>query len=159
MSESPKASPRRHILGYGRGISLYRIAQQAHGGCMVCGDVGCNPGSLGVEFVQAGDGAVKASFPVTSRHQGYDGLLHGGMIGTLLDAAMTHCLFAQGIQALTAEMTVRFIAPIETGGRVTVTARLLGQTHGIYRLESEMFRKKQLLARAAAKFVRPKTEF
>lgn len=38
----------------------------------------------------------------------YIDLLHGGIASTLLDAAMTHCLLSKGIEALTAELNVRF---------------------------------------------------
>ena len=97
-----------------------------------------------------------APFQVTARHQGYDGLLHGGMTSTLLDAAMTHCLFARGVQALTAELKVRFISPVCTGQQVMVTADLVGSKRGIYQLEAQVTQGQQVLARASAKFIEPK---
>ncbi|WP_282597464.1 ferritin-like domain-containing protein [Dickeya oryzae] len=85
-------------------------------------------------FSEHPDGSVCADYTADHRHQGYTGLLHGGMTSTLLDAAMTHCLFMQGVQALTAELTVRFISPVCTGDKLMVCARLLGQRRGIYLL-------------------------
>jgi acyl-coenzyme A thioesterase PaaI-like protein len=52
---------------------------------------------------------VRTTRPITGIK--YTGLLHGGMTSTLLDAAMTHCLFMQGVQALTAELTVDSFHP------------------------------------------------
>ncbi|WJV56093.1 PaaI family thioesterase [Prodigiosinella aquatilis] len=102
---------------------------------------------------------------VSSQHQGYSGLLHGGITSTLLDAAMTHCLFMQGITALTAELTVRFMAPIRVSQALTVCARLLGQRRSIYQLEAwlvsglhiagQNIAANQRLARASAKFIAP----
>lgn len=124
-----------------------------HAGCMVCGDRERNPDTLGLVFVDTGDGGVTARFRPTPRHQGYEGLLHGGMIATLLDAAMTHCLFEQGISALTAELVVRFVAPVGIGREVTVTARLLEKKRKVYGLTATMTDGESTLARATAKFI------
>jgi len=123
---------------------------------MVCGTVENNPDTLRLAFSQDSEGIVTAPFQVTSRHQGYEGLLHGGMASTLLDAAMTHCLFTHGIQALTAELTVRFIAPVRTEQQVMLTAHLVGHRRGIYQLEALITQEQQILARASAKFIEPK---
>jgi acyl-coenzyme A thioesterase PaaI-like protein len=77
------------------------------------------------------------------------------MTSTLLDAAMTHCLFMQGVQALTAELTVRFISPVCTGDKLMACARLLGQRRGIYQLEAWLAKGQQKVARATAKFIVP----
>ncbi|ELR66631.1 hypothetical protein C942_04329 [Photobacterium marinum] len=137
-------------------MEQYQITKQAHDNCIACGRVDNNPDSLGLTFMPQQDGSVSASFDVSARYQGYDGFLHGGMISTLLDAAMTHCLFAQGIQALTAELTVRFSTPVEIGQKVRLKARLTGQRRGIYQLEASITDEQQLLARATAKFIEPK---
>ena len=134
----------------------YDAARRAHASCMICGDLGCNADSLGLSFVQDGEGGVSSLFTAEPRHQGYDGLLHGGMICTLLDAAMVHCLFAQGVCALTAEMTVRFVAPVEVGQQVMLSARFVDKRRGIYRVDASLNCKRQVFARANAKFVEPK---
>jgi acyl-coenzyme A thioesterase PaaI-like protein len=67
---------------------------------------------------------------------------------------MTHCLFMQGVQALTTELTVRFISPVCTGDKLMVCARLLGQ-RGIYLLEAWLTKGQQTVARATAKFIVP----
>lgn len=66
-----------------------------------------------------------------------------------------HCLFMQGVQALTAELTVRFISPVCTGDKLMVCARLLGQRRGIYLLEAWLTKGQQTVARATAKFIVP----
>ncbi|WP_299017714.1 PaaI family thioesterase [uncultured Photobacterium sp.] len=137
-------------------MDQYQVTKQAHDNCIACGRVDHNPDSLGLAFTLGPDGTVTAPFKVSTRYQGYDGLLHGGMISTLLDAAMTHCLFAQGIQALTAELTVRFSKPVEVGQEIMLKARILGQRGGIYQLEARITQGRQLLARGKAKFIEPK---
>ncbi len=122
---------------------------------MVCGLREHNSDSLGLVFSPQFDGTVSAPFVVSPKHQGYTGLLHGGMTSTLLDAAMTHCLFSQGIQALTAELTVRFMEPIRLGQTLMVCAKMLGQRRGIYQLEAWLMAGQQKVARASAKFIAP----
>lgn len=141
----------------------YLNAKLSHDQCMACGSRENNPDSLELFFSQHPDGSVRAPFVVSLKHQGYTGLLHGGVISTLFDAAMTHCLFMHGIKALTAELTVRFIAPVRVGQTITICARLLGQRHGIYQLEAwllpELYiAEEQCLARASAKFIIPPNE-
>ena len=60
-----------------------------------------------------------------------------------------------GVQALTAELTVRFISPVCTGEKLMVCARLLGQRRGIYQLEAWLTKGQQKVARATAKFIVP----
>lgn len=136
-------------------MNSYQSAQQSHAHCMICGSHENNPDSLKLVFSPQEDGSVCAPFVVSHKHQGYTGLLHGGMTSTLLDAAMTHCLFMQGIQALTAELTVRFMVPIHLGQTVTVFAKMLGQRRGIYQLEAWLVAGHQRVARASAKFIAP----
>jgi hypothetical protein len=82
-------------------------AQNKHAHCFICGDQ--NPRSLGLEFQAVDVDTVCATFQASPELQGYDGILHGGVIAALLDAAMTHCLFHRGIQAMTGDLHVRFL--------------------------------------------------
>jgi uncharacterized protein (TIGR00369 family) len=77
-----------------------------HPRCMVCGDA--NGHGLRLDFTVAADGSVSAVFQCEESLEGYAGIVHGGMVSSLLDGAMTNCLFARGIVAVTAELTVRF---------------------------------------------------
>lgn len=130
-----------------------RVADDSHRGCLICGDPRHNPYSLQLTFVVSDDGSVQGDFTASARHQGYNGLIHGGITSTLLDAAMTHCLFAAGIQALTAELKVRFVAPIAIGDALVINARLLASRRNLHRLEAEITRDQHCLARATATFI------
>ena len=85
--------------------------------------------------------------------QGYDTQVHGGVIASLLDAAMTHCLFAAGVQALTAELVVRFVAPITIGDQLRISARLLTSRRNLHRLEAEILRGNRTMAHGTATFI------
>lgn len=121
----------------------------SHDACFVCGR---NP-SLGLRF-RFSEGGVAAKLRVRREWQGYAGFMHGGMIATLLDAAMTHCLFHYQIEAMTADLQVRYLEPVPCTGTIDVTARLTGQRKLIYELSAELSVAGRIKARAKAKFMR-----
>ena len=107
---------------------------------------------LGLRFHASG-AAVKASLRAKPKWQGYAGALHGGMTATLLDAAMTHCLFNQGIEAMTADLQIRYLAPVPCSGLIELQARLIGQRKHVYELAAELHVDGAVKARAKAKFM------
>ena len=136
-------------------MTPYQRAKQSHAHCVVCGKVVEHASPFDLHFTPDGDSGLCASLQVTAQHQGYNGLQHGGLTATLLDAAMTHCLFRQGVMAVTAELTVRYLAPIQIGDRLQLAATVLQQRHGIYQLTATLHRETTLVARGNAKFLRP----
>jgi acyl-coenzyme A thioesterase PaaI-like protein len=124
-------------------------APESHSSCMVCGKN--NP--IGITFTPQGDSVI-AVFQAKPQWQGYSGLLHGGMISTLLDAAMTHCLFHHGIEAMTASLKVRFLEPVPCTGMLKVKATLGDQRRHVYLLKAELAASGRCLARAEARFIR-----
>jgi len=130
---------------------LDRTRQAAHPLCAVCGRAGdCG---LGLHFRLCPDGAVEAEFNCPERFQGYRGILHGGVTSSLLDGAMTNCLFARGVVAVTAEMTVRFRHPIRLDQPLVVRARVVDRLPPLYRVEAQALQAGQLMAKAAGKFM------
>lgn len=122
---------------------------QSHAACMVCGQ----NDSLSLQF-QGDDNGVEAFFKANSRWQGYKGVLHGGMISTLLDAAMTHCLFHFGIEAMTADLQVRFIKPVPCSQMLELRAELLTERRSLYQLCAKLLCNGEVMARGEAKFMR-----
>ena len=116
--------------------------------CQVCG---ANH-SLGLRF-KTSECGVTASIQASPEWQGYEGIMHGGMIATLLDAAMTHCLFHNQIEAMTAALNVRYLAPVRCTGHIDVAARLIGRRRLVYELSAELRVAGEIKARADAKFM------
>lgn len=137
-------------------MNTYQACLQSHANCVACSDGVQNPHSLQLKFTPSADNKVTAYYRVDEKHQGYTNLLHGGIASTLLDAAMTHCLLSQGIEALTAELNIRFHAPIKIGDSVQIIGRLLSQRRGIYLLEASLSVAKQICVKATGKFIQPK---
>ena len=89
--------------------------------CFACGQL--NPGGLHLEFEVARDRA-EARYTALQRHQGYDGLLHGGVVTALLDEAMGWAIFHQGIWGVTAKLEVTFRRPVPVGEEIVVSGQL-----------------------------------
>jgi uncharacterized protein (TIGR00369 family) len=130
---------------------MQRIRAMTHAGCAVCGATDCR--GLHVHFRARPDGRVTGVFKGHPDLQGYPNTLHGGMVSTLLDAAMTNCLFAHGFAAVTAELTVRFLRPVAADRPVTMSAWIEKSWRRLHFLAAELRQEGELMATAAAKFL------
>ena len=129
-----------------------RDAQQhAHPHCFACGDR--QAGGLGLAFRVQPDGGVAADWHCPAEFQGFDGILHGGLIATLMDSAMVHALFARGVVARTAELSVRYRHPVRADNPAHVVARLCSQTGPLYCLKAEVYQAGAVRASAQGKFM------
>jgi acyl-coenzyme A thioesterase PaaI-like protein len=108
---------------------------------------------LGLSFGVGERDTVCASFQGFPELQGYNGILHGGVVSALLDAAMTHCLFHRGVEAVTGDLRVRFLRPVPCSSVLQLQARVLSEKPPFYRLRAEVYRREELMAWAEAKFM------
>jgi acyl-coenzyme A thioesterase PaaI-like protein len=83
----------------------------------------CSPGNargLKLNFQQTADGAMIADWVPEMDFEGYQGIVHGGIVSTVLDEAMAKVVDATGIDALTAELRVRFRKQVQSGSSAQV---------------------------------------
>jgi len=124
--------------------------KREHPRCMVCSPT--NPVGLQLGFHVCSDGGVEAQCPSNRLFEGYAGQLHGGLISAVMDAAMCNCLFAHGITAVTAELTIQYRLPVATDHTATVRARLTDSYRPLHCLEAELLQNNAVVATAQAKF-------
>jgi uncharacterized protein (TIGR00369 family) len=86
--------------------------------CFACGR--SNPIGLGLQFKRTTGGKVFARFSPTEYHQGWDGIVHGGLLATLMDEAMAHSITMNGDSAVTAKMEIRYKQPVPVGQTLEV---------------------------------------
>lgn len=127
------------------------LQQRQHRQCIVCRPA--EAGGFGIRFRTTADGTVAATFDCRPFFQGYEGVVHGGVVCTLLDAAMTHCLMARGKSGVTARLIVRFLHPVRAGTPAEITARLCEYEPPLYVLEADLVQQGDVCARATAKFI------
>jgi uncharacterized protein (TIGR00369 family) len=138
------------------GTSALKVTRaKAHPHCFVCGSQ--NPIGLNLEFFPVAGGGVEGVFHPNDHLQGYKGLLHGGVIASLLDGAMTNCLFANGQEAVTAELIVRYRHPVDIGEPITVRAWVEKSYARVQQLRAELAQSDCVKVTAAAKFMSCRT--
>ncbi|MFQ5925360.1 MAG: PaaI family thioesterase [Dehalococcoidia bacterium] len=93
--------------------------------CFACGKE--NPIGLKLTFRREGD-AVKAEFTPGEVHQGWPGVIHGGIIDTLLDEALGYVSFFLGLNCVTAKMEVRIRHPVSVGQQLFISSTLARKT-------------------------------
>jgi len=78
--------------------------------CFVCG----SNNSFGLRIKFTLDGKVcRSEFTPDERHQGYDNILHGGILFSILDDVMANCLFLNGVKCYSARSEIRYRSPVE----------------------------------------------
>lgn len=131
--------------------TLLNIQNRLHDTCLLCGSK--NPVGLRLDFEVMPDSSLKAEFMSKFMYEGYKGFLHGGVIASLIDSAMTNCLFAHGIAAFTAELDIKYRLPVRCGRKITVTARIAKSYAPLHMLEAQVFQNGHAAVTAAAKFM------
>jgi len=136
----------------GNQARLEAVSAAEHPQCLLCS--AANPFGMKLKFTVQKDGSVLTAFPCREILQSYRETLHGGIISAVLDAAMTNAMFSIGVVAVTAELTVRFLAPVILNQGAVVRAWIDKATsHRLYYVRSELEQDRKVMARASAKFV------
>lgn len=128
--------------------------ESVHSCCFACGDA--NTDGFGLVFTKSGENQVRAECIVGESYQGYPDLVQGGIVATILDSAMTNCLFMQGIEAMTVRLDVRYRLPVLVGKLLNVEAKLTSCRGRVYELESKLTQNGLLKASASGRFMVPK---
>lgn len=87
--------------------------------CFGCGHK--NPIGLKLNFKKDGD-TCRAEFTPGEAHQGWPGIVHGGILTCLLDEAMSYAAYFEGVTCLTASMHVRLRQPVKLEVPLVITA-------------------------------------
>jgi uncharacterized protein (TIGR00369 family) len=89
--------------------------------CFGCG--GANAVGLKLEFeANTETGRVTGRFKIAKDFQGSMGMLHGGIIALLMDEAMGKVCRLSDVRAVTAELSVKYLRPIQVEQEIVVEA-------------------------------------
>jgi methionine-gamma-lyase len=133
---------------------LEATRKRAHARCVACGSVDGRAPRL--RFAVTEDGSVEAAVQPSSADEGYKGMLHGGVIATLLDAAMTNCLFAHGRCGVTGQLSLRFRHPVASNKPLRLRAWVERSSPPLFILRGELWQADLLRATAVGKFMEPR---
>jgi acyl-coenzyme A thioesterase PaaI-like protein len=93
-------------------------------GCFICGQD--NVIGLNLNFQSDGEVARTKWLP-SGRHEGYKGIVHGGLLAAVLDEVMIKAALAKDIRCVTASMEVKYKAPAEVGDELSFEGRITEQ--------------------------------
>jgi len=130
---------------------LDRTRLKAHPRCVMCGRGPVN--ALSIPFAADEDGVVLAQFDCLPDWEGYAGILHGGITAAILDAAMMNALFAHGITAVTARLSIRYSHPVLTDRPAQVRAWLKHSERKLHEVRAEVLQEGRVRVRGAGRFV------
>jgi uncharacterized protein (TIGR00369 family) len=136
------------------------MSQEAGGGevrrdnhCFVCGRD--NLHGLHLIFDYPEPGRAEAELVIPEHFSGWERLTHGGLLATLLDEAMAHACISRTGKAVTVEITVRFLKPVEVGRRVRVSGKVREVKGRVVETGGEIVDPDgQVVARGQARFLR-----
>ncbi len=121
--------------------------------CFVCGLA--NPLGLNLGFVREGEG-VLARYRPRPEHAGFQDVVHGGLVATVLDEAMVWAIGVRlGLFTYCADLNVRFRRPAPPATDLTVRGELTGRPRAKLVLARAALRDPAgvLLAEATGKYV------
>ena len=96
------------------------------GFCFVCGannNVGLK---LNFKLDRENHQAI-CSTVISDEYQGWDGIVHGGIIASMLDGSMVYACKSMDLACFTAELTVRYKKPVPLNKQVKIIAMVKDQ--------------------------------
>ncbi len=129
-------------------MKLQKVADDS--ACFVCGSK--NPIGLQAEFTtDESECRSSARVHLPSEFQGWQDVIHGGVLAALLDEACIYACRAKADQCVTAELQVRYRKPVPVGALVEVTGRLEDSRRKIWQASAQLKIDDSLYAEAQAK--------
>jgi uncharacterized protein (TIGR00369 family) len=141
-----------HHLTPGQDEHLTPFAHSASNRCFGCGPA--NPSGLHLEFQLAPDLSVVCFAQVPDHFAGHPGFLHGGIIATLLDEAMSKSVRARNVSSMTRELKVEYLRPVPSCTPIRIEGRVVKHEGRKYWVESAILDDHRIrLAHASGIFI------
>jgi uncharacterized protein (TIGR00369 family) len=111
LKSTESASEKSHVT--------VTLAPNPENRCFGCG--GANDDGMKLTFAQDNEKRrIIGRFVLGERYQGGGGMAHGGIIATLLDEAMGKVCRFREVRAVTAELKVQYLKPVNVRDEITV---------------------------------------
>lgn len=86
--------------------------------CFGCGQA--NPVGLKLKFSKTPENLVISHATISHNWEGPPGYLHGGIIASILDEAMSKANRARGVTAMTRKMQVEYLRPVPSNSPIRI---------------------------------------
>jgi len=142
--------------GEGKSLGSVRQTDPAANHCFGCSPL--NRAGLRLKFAigasSAGDITATAPVQLTRRYEGARGYLHGGIIATLMDEAMSKLNKPLGVAAMTRHIEVDYLCPSPVAAQLTLVGRhVRREGRKLYHVAELINEKGDVLARAKGLFI------
>lgn len=131
------------------------IIREEYQNCFVCGKA--NPIGLKVDFCYDEDGFARAHLQLDKHFEGYPGLIHGGILSTLLDEVMAKAVIHSGKIAFTARLNVTFRKPLPPQGVIQLEGQIVSVRSRTINTKARIYDADHVYAEAEAVFIVPKS--
>ena len=124
------------------------------GHCFVCG--AHNDTGLKLNFkVDSEKQQAECLTAITKDYQGWDGIVHGGILASIIDGSMVYACKSIGLSCMTAELNIRYKKAVPLNKRIHIMAKVknrakLMSCHVIY-TEAVLKMDGEIAVRAKAK--------
>lgn len=98
--------------------------------CFVCGKD--NPLGLKLEIKVSEEGALVEDYVIKKEYEGYSGIVHGGILSSILDEIQVYAARGKGYKTVTAKLSVRFVKPVKIGVPIHVKGRVIVVKKGMW---------------------------
>jgi uncharacterized protein (TIGR00369 family) len=122
-------------------------------GCLVCGRD--NPHGLNLtSLVDPDTGTVSTAFTPAAHHIGFEGIIHGGVLATLVDELMVwSSIWASRKACVAAELSLRFVQKAAPGQSLHAIATVTRQRSRMIEAAAEVFEGSTLICTATGKYM------
>ncbi len=119
--------------------------------CFACGEN--HPFGLKLKFRYEDDNAI-AEWDCPAVFAGYPGIIHGGIISTILDEAMAKIVIMKIGEAVTGKMTVNYRKPLNVGAHISIIGTISETKGRIIKTSAKIMAGDNLIAEATAIYVK-----
>ena len=124
----------------------------SHQHCMICSQQAVL--GLKINHYSTADLQVWGYIKGTIHHQGYQGILHGGFLAALLDGVMCQALFKQNIEAVTADMNIRYLNEIPLNSDILIRGKVISSRSPLYKVEGELYVNGVSMVKSSSRFMK-----
>ncbi len=142
-----------HDSAYYEG-NLKRLREIHHSQCLFNRQPSIVPG---LKFAFDDAGTLQGEFNGNEFQQGYDEMVHGGVVAAIIDASMAQCLMGHGVVGYTANLSVKYRKPVMIQTKTTLTTSITAVNCGLlYSMKCEIVQNRNLVVQATGRFFKVK---
>ena len=98
------------------------------------------------------DGIASSSFSLSNHYEGYNNIIHGGIVAAVLDEAMAKAILHKNIKAVTANLNIDYKKPLKPEDLYIVEGSITVIRKKIILAQALIFDGNTIYAQADAKF-------